>query len=1186
MTPRYLAGVVVALACAAGAAGQEAGDFPFGGRVLDAGKPVAGALVRLLAVKTSGDGKEYEVDQATRTDAEGHFHLAVPKRWLRLCTTYRQELGIVAVHQGRITGVAIARHSLPLREGLELEMPPAARAEIVVRSPGGMPVRGAVVTVDELLVQQVDPAMTEKEAAADPTPPRKSRNGYVVGRGLIALPPDLVRKSEPADDAGRVSVAGVAPAQVGGFRVDSDGFGTQILLPDIWTGPALPAGWPRTITLRRVGRVHGRLVGEPGAIARRALIVGTSTRVEGNIYYGGHAEIRTDAKGKFEVPELVAGTVRVRLIPDVKVRDCLLVPKKPPHLESGAALELSLEVRPAVRLTGVVLNADTRAPVADVHVLAGTDDDVTTAMTGARGQFAVWVAPGKVRVVPLIPAGFLQPVPPDRWNDAAFRMASMPKQVDAAGAHVEVPPILLQPEATLRGIVVDASGKPVPGAAVSALSYVFDHRRGGPDYRDVTVAADAEGLFTVGGFDPRVPIRLRVKTKAATRVTTIANLGKEPLRILVGADEPFRIRGRVIDGNGQPVAGAVLDLFHRDWRPPPGEAEPNKVPLTEPLRTDAAGKFTTPPLLPDGHYRFVIRAAGVKTVETPWLDATRPDAGKAQELVVTRLGGLAGVVRDRQGKPVADARITLLGGDVRVSTASGAAGEFKLEAPAGKPFCLVVRHPDYRAHGAFYEKTPDRLDQSLARLTEPAEKRIPRTILARAERDQLLQGMLTPYRQMLPKTTSADERMRVVQVLATVDPDFLINYLEKNPLKPAIIQDSALHLVVKEWAAARVDDAEELIGKIRGPFRKAMALCDLADQVAARPKRIELLAEALVAVRAEKAPEFRAVGLGMVGRRLFDLGEKDRAMAVLREGEKLAGGLSTSAFTGYARGTFATDLALIDLPAALALVKDLKDAREFQRHHGNIAHRLAAVQPEAAVHVLDLLRPPKANEFNQRDQYAIRVCYRMAGVDLARALALADSIRDALSRAQAIGGIAQAVARKDPKRATEMLRRAFTQVEEEAARPDPPQLTSPLTAGSAAAVLIFNAEQIDPALVDECLWRAVALHRPPTNDPNLAWRVATTNDAVAIAAARYDGKLAELLLATPGPQVYTREGLLARFLVHPRRTVLEAAKGSSPQEERERSQLIGYVGTPEDRLPRLIQHTLGIWRIDAEDIDF
>ncbi len=264
------------------------------------------------------------------------------------------------------------------------------------------------------------------------------------------------------------------------------------------------------------------------------------------------------------------------------------------------------------------------------------------------------------------------------------------------------------------------------------------------------------------------------------------------------------------------------------------------------------------------------------------------------------------------------------------------------------------------------------------------------------------------------------------------------------------------------------------------------------------------------------------------------------------------------------------------------MIKDLKDRNEFIRHHGNTAHRIAGTHPAEAVKILDLIPKPQQNEFHRRDHYSIRACYRMAQADRPRALKLAETITDQLSRAYALGVIAQAVAKTDPKQAAELMRRGFALLEEDSARPDPPQLTSPLVAGSVAAALVLIAEQIDPTLVRECLWRAVALQRPHTEDPQRVWRYATGNNGLAMVAARYDGKLAELLLPLASVDWVSREAQLARYLANPQRAIDTAEKA---KEDRERLTLIGYLATEEDRLPRLILNTLGIWRIDVEDID-
>jgi protocatechuate 3,4-dioxygenase beta subunit len=1177
---------VICLTSAAGA--QQRGDHPFHGRVIDeAGKPIAGATIRVLSLKTTGDGTEYEVDETARSDADGRFQAVVPKRWLSMSQNYRQELGVIAIHAGRMAGLLISRNSLPAKGGVELKFPPVGATTISVRSPQGKAVAGAVLKIIALQVDQVNADFTEKELAAFKERVKPSPNGYIVSRGAVPLPLELYASVGTTDEAGRVTVARFTAAQIAGLQVESEAFGTQQVLPNFWGGRESPADWPAKITLQPVGQVRGQLTGTPGAVANRDLTIGTLVNAS-ELMCGGQARVRTDADGKFVIAKMAAGTVRVRLSADPKAPDRVADIPKAVTLKAGATLELKLAVKPAVRVTGLVLDAETKKPVADAHVLAGTDQEATSAMTDNAGRFTLFVAPGKFTMVPMIPVGYLHPVPPDQWGEQARHTAAVPKDIETVGEAMEVPPLLLHPEATLRGVVTDDRGQPIGGASVSAISQVYDHRTGAPTNRDVTVRSDERGEFAITGLDPRVPIRLRAQVENAAKVVSVAKLGKAPVRVVIVPREVFRITGRVVDAKGAVVANASLELWHRDWRPPPAEAEPTKVVLKNAIRTDASGKFTTPPILPDGQYRFVIRAAGVKSAETGWLDATAPETAKAQELAVTRLGGLAGVLRDRQGKPIADAQVTLFSSDLRVATTSDTGGAFKLEIPSGKGFCIIARHPDFRVHGVCYDKDPVHLDQTLTRLTEPADKRSPRTILAQEERQKLLHELLGPYKDKLTAAKSPEETYRATQVLAQADPAFALAHLEKHPLKPAMLQDSALMMVVKRWAGRQTEDAEEVIGKMQTPYVKAMALCDLADGLPAtsRARKLEVLAEALVAARGEKSPEFRAIVLGFTGRRLFDLGEKDRATAVLREGAKLAGGLATGTFAGYARGSFATDLALIDLPAALALVKDLKDPREFRRHHGNIAHRLAGIDPAEAVRVLDLIPGPQANEFNERDHYAIRVCYRMASVDLPRALKTADSIIDAFSRAQALGVMAQAMSRKDVKTATDLLRRAYTLLEQEAQRPDPPQLTSPLTAGSVAAVLVFCAAAIDATLVDECLWRATALQRTATTDPQHVWYYQTTNNALAAVSACYDAKLAGLVLPSASSEYQSREAPLAQFLVHPQSAVLAAGKQSSRQGANQLAQLLGYAATAETDLPRLIHRTLGIWPIDAEDIDF
>ncbi len=1164
---------------------QESGAFAIRGRVVDAaGKPVAGAMVRLLAPGFNG----FDVDEKTATDAEGRFGIAAPKSWIRMDPTQRQELALLAVQGDRLAVVQFSRSSAPPKSDVELMLSNDSETKIAVLSPDLRPVVGAKVKIGGLISDTIRVDLTEAEAQQYAGNAKKTSIGYVIGTGTVGLPPDLQIEIGSTDAKGLATVSHVAAARIGAISVHADEFGEQTVGYYSFQGAKAP-DWANRIVLKKTGRLVGQL-SSPNAEAiahREVTLMSFQQNDQSGVFHSSNAKIVTDREGKFEVPKMVPGAVQFAVKFDASHPTRPVQTTSTPQLKAGETLHVKIDLKPAVRVEGRVLEADSKKPIRDVQVRAFLGMGFESTTSDAEGKFVFWMPPGETAFHPDIPEEYLSALAPSDYWDPAKHQQRLTIFKVPEGKSFEAPPILLHREATLRGVVVDDQGRPLPGTEISGISIFFDRRTGQPKPRQVTAQANERGEFTIAANDPREPMRLRVTAKEGSKVVTIAKLGSEAVRIVLAANERFYISGNVADAEGKPVADAVLEIWHRDWWPAPNEAEAKKLSLKEPIRADARGRFKTPPLSPDGHYRFTIRAAGAKTTESAWLDATQPEAGKPQQLVVTRLGGLSGVVRDRGGKPIADAMVSLFAKDTRTETVTNGQGEFKLEVPAGKPFCVIARHPDFRVDGSYYEKNPPNLNQTLVRLTEPGVRFARRPILSKEEREKTVKRLLEPIKQKLAKSTDTQEKVTSLQSLTCVAPDFVTEFLDKNPLQPAIYNEMLSAQVARKRASQNPEEAEELIGRMEQGAQKSLAYGQLVDALPenARAHKLDILAEALVGARAEKSPDFRAVALGEVARRLYVLGEKDRATTIFREGEKIANGLPTSAFAGYARGAFATDLALIDLPKALALMKDLKDRSEFARHHGNAAHRIAGTHPAEAVKVLDLIPRPRQNEFNQRDQYAIRVCYRMAQADLQAALQLASSIADMPSRAYALGVMAQGVAKTDPRQASDLLGRAFALLEEDAARPDPPQLTSPLIAGSVAAALVLIAEQIDPTLVRECLWRSVALQRLHTENPQQVWRYATGNNALAMVAARYDGKLAESLLPAGTAGWVSRESQLAGFLANPQRAVETAEKAPKAKDDRELLQLIGYLATDEDRVSPLILNTLGMWRVDVEDID-
>ncbi len=154
----------------------------------------------------------------------------------------------------------------------------------------------------------------------------------------------------------------------------------------------------------------------------------------------------------------------------------------------------------------------------------------------------------------------------------------------------------------------------------------------------------------------------------------------------------------------------------------------------------------------------------------------------------------------------------------------------------------------------------------------------------------------------------------------------------------------------------------------------------------------------------------------------------------------------------------------------------------------------------------------------------------MATADLERAKRIASRVTNPYPKAQAHAVMAQTLAKAQPAVARELLQRAFD-VLEQSVKAGKSGLDGQHNPASVAAAFLPVAEQIDPQLIDEFLWRAISLRqhaltengptnrgRPESNQPNL-------RDAyLAMVLARYDRAMAGALAFSPN--------LVARFHRH------------------------------------------------------
>jgi protocatechuate 3,4-dioxygenase beta subunit len=265
-------------------------------------------------------------------------------------------------------------------------------------------------------------------------------------------------------------------------------------------------------------------------------------------------------------------------------------------------------------------------------------------------------------------------------------------------AHAE--DLLVSRGGTLRGLVVDAAGKPMADTALvlEATGYKLD--TGGQD--DVPgewidypsehwrVDLDATGRCVVAGLPARVEIEIEVRQGKAVLRRDAQPLELQPGQVVertwtIGAGT--RIEGSMVDQRNNPVAKHEVWLLKRQW---PGEKYVDAYERTEAAATakaDAQGRFTFEDVVPGPWWLCPAATRGYGDPVDPDGVAPKtqtievlPGAVQSVTLVVTRGLVIRGSVLDPDGQPVDGAYVgcTQVGEWVNSDTHTGSSGAFVL----------------------------------------------------------------------------------------------------------------------------------------------------------------------------------------------------------------------------------------------------------------------------------------------------------------------------------------------------------------------------------------------------------------------------------------------------------------------------------------------------------------------------
>lgn len=722
------------------------------------------------------------------------------------------------------------------------------------------------------------------------------------------------------------------------------------------------------------------------------------------------------------------------------------------------------------------------------------------------------------------------------------RMADLPRAVWATHAEHGLGALSFTPQSLKKGNgdalevklpapggsavrVVGSNGKPVMGVKVFPMMLRVDPGPGSVT-RNMQMSTFplpdelAKRLAATTGPDGRGTIASVAASDLQGVLLEIPGSGRQQTAATAGPDGVFvftllpvgRLTGRIVVDDPKSLKGLKVSMFTRSAAGGAiiSGARAEAVP-------DSSGRFEVPEL-PVGELFMNVAVSDNSTRKFNIPRNLSIEAGRITEVTITektppKARTVGGRVVDAKGKPVASAAVFQSGdATARTETTSDAEGRFSLPGVAEASTFVFARATGFRFGG---------------RAIKAGESDVTITLTREGERPAVSMGTLAPAATLEQESAAAhrlidtqvtkvlekgdmSDKVRLLEVLARIDPARTLELTEGKTITEPFLKAMLRHRVASALLESAPDEALAVAESIEDPSARTLTLLKAVDALPAseKAKKEELLDRALVGAKTAREPTgIRMLLIGQVAEHWLNMGLTEKGKALLREVQPDAAQLPDAAWPAYAKGAFAEELCQVDLDAALKLTKGLSDKREYDRHHGNIAHELAGKDPAAAERVLGMVKEP-----HQRDHYLVCIVHRMAPVDLARARRLAATTTDPVMRGYAFGmgafGLANAKKTAD---ATALLREAMDTLGTAGGYGESPT-RNPCDRASTCAALVAVAERIDPDLVPETFWRALSLRYP--RRPDAASDPSGFCDLqVALLLARYDRGVARALLA-------------------------------------------------------------------------
>jgi protocatechuate 3,4-dioxygenase beta subunit len=475
--------------------------------------------------------------------------------------------------------------------------------------------------------------------------------------------------------------------------------------------------------LRPASTVSGQVLGLDGLPA-----AGVEVRIVGSGLYPALTGT-TDAAGRFVLGGIPPGIYEVHARLVTAEGELAAPPRRGLTIEPGARAVLSFALSGGVVLSGVVLDAETGAPISGARVRVGTETLAAlprVVTTGADGSFRL--------------AGL---------EDRVHQL-TVEDVVHAAEIGIEARPgsplrVTLARAASLGGVIVDEAHRPIAGASIEVLGSMGG-RRGLPiaigASASIAASAGVPGRLEVTDFVPPIPLVAGESLPAApgrpgggARIVTGADGGfridhvppgvvqvvarapgfggaaSEALRLRPGESREGlevvlaaagSLRGSVVDEHDAPVPGLLV------------EVRSDADPLTRIAVTGEDGGFEL------GDVVGAVRVRASPHDRPPSeLRAEVPSGGTRNVTLRLEPAGLAlaGTVVDRRGRAIEGAQVRVVplraeGGASRTAF-TDAWGRFTAEHVARPPLRIIVEHGEHAAHGGVELGTLDEVSVTL-----------------------------------------------------------------------------------------------------------------------------------------------------------------------------------------------------------------------------------------------------------------------------------------------------------------------------------------------------------------------------------------------------------------------------------------------------------------------------------------